>query len=353
MSNAQTNLNESLVCPIDRTRLRIGAGLLVCDKGHSYPLVQGIPVVLVPNTEQTIGIAKASLRAAEAYCKNQEAADLLFIETLGITGDEQALVGEQVSSGRPGVDPVVQFMVGATNGILYRELIGHLDSYPIPVLRLPPGGGRRLLDVGCNWGRWVVAAARAGYKPVGIDPSLGAILAARRVCQQLEVDAGFVVGDARYLPFADASFDTVFSYSVIQHFSPENAKRAFSEVGRVLVPGGNCLVQMANFGGVRCLYHQMRRGFRTPAGFEVRYWRMGALRRAVQDAIGPVRFTAEGFLGIGLQPSDAPLLPFDRRLVLRISEALRACAGVLPPLLVVADSIYVAAVKPPARVDLP
>ena len=40
-------------------------------------------------------------------------------------------------------------------------------------------GGTRLLDIGCSWGRWSLAAAARGYDAVGIDPSLGAIMAAR------------------------------------------------------------------------------------------------------------------------------------------------------------------------------
>ena len=40
--------------------------------------------------------------------------------------------------------------------------------------------GSRLLDLGSSWGRWSIAAARKGYSVVGLDPSLGAVLAARR-----------------------------------------------------------------------------------------------------------------------------------------------------------------------------
>src|SRR5204863_8472237 len=136
---------------------------------------------------------------------------------------------------------------------------GVLDRYPIPVLRLPDGGGRRLLDVGCSWGRWSMAAARNGYRVVGIDPSLGAVMAARRVARDLKFDASFVVGDARFLPFVQDSFDTVFSYSVIQHFSKVDAKQAIGEIARVLAHGGTTKVQMPSQLGIRCLYHQFRR----------------------------------------------------------------------------------------------
>src|SRR6187402_1499218 len=68
---------------------------------------------------------------------------------------------------QPAIDPVVAFLVAATNGLLYRHLIGQLTSYPIPDLALPPGNGRPLLDVGCSWGRWTMAAAARGYDAIG------------------------------------------------------------------------------------------------------------------------------------------------------------------------------------------
>jgi ubiquinone/menaquinone biosynthesis C-methylase UbiE len=55
-----------------------------------------------------------------------------------------------------------------------------------------------------------------------------------------------VVGDARFLPFADNSFNTVFSYSVFQHFSKENTKISLDEAARVLKKNGKSLIQMPN-----------------------------------------------------------------------------------------------------------
>src|SRR2546421_318531 len=117
---------SNLVCPRDHQVLREVDSQLVCPAAHRYPVVDGVPVML----------------------------------------------------------------------------LGELDSYPIPELRLPAGDGRRLIDVGCSWGRWSIAAARKGYRVVGIDPSLGAIIAARRVSESLGLPIRYVVGDARYLPFS-------------------------------------------------------------------------------------------------------------------------------------------------------
>ena len=93
----------------------------------------------------------------------------------------------------------------ATNGLLYRHLVGKLTRAPIPILSLPEGAGRILLDVGCSWGRWSIAGAQQGYLAVGIDPSLGAVLAAKRLAGRFGLQAAFVVGDATALPFAKSA----------------------------------------------------------------------------------------------------------------------------------------------------
>ena len=119
-----------------------------------------------------------------------------------------------MSGMREEVDPFVQERIPYTNDFLYRPSQFRLTRYPIPELRLDPGDGKRLLDIGCNWGRWSIAAARKGYAVSGIDPSPQAILAARRVAKQLALDIDYRSGSGEIIPFAERSFDVVFSYSV-------------------------------------------------------------------------------------------------------------------------------------------
>jgi SAM-dependent methyltransferase len=118
------------------------------------------------------------------------------------------------------IDPVVNAAQVGSSGNLYRSLVGNLPRYPIPDLRLPEGEGRLFVDLGCHWGRWSIAAARKGYRAIGVDPNLRAVLAARRVARQMGIAVEFIVGDGRHLPFSRASIDRVFSYSVLQHFTP-------------------------------------------------------------------------------------------------------------------------------------
>jgi SAM-dependent methyltransferase/uncharacterized protein YbaR (Trm112 family) len=338
-----SRLRERLVCPRDHGPLSDAAGALRCAAGHVYPIVEGVPVMLLADVPQTFNAAGGSLARASGHTADLRATDL-YLESVEISDDEKHGVLE-LAAKQPVIDPVVSYLVAATNGLMYRHLIGRLESYPIPEIDVAPGEGRALLDVGCSWGRWSFAAARRGYTVIGIDPSLGAVMAARRVARQLNLAATFLVGDARHLPFAAGAFDTVFSYSVIQHFSRTDASHAVAEIGRVLRPGGQARVQMPTRYGLRCLYHQARRGFSDGDGFEVRYWRARDLSRLFSERIGQSRLEVDGYFGIGLQQTDAHLMTAPRRAVLRASKAMTALSGRLPWLVRMADSVYVQATK--------
>ena len=336
-------LSERLVCPRDHGNLVARDGALTCADGHRYPVIDGVPVMLIDDVPQTFAAARASLDRALRGSADERAADL-YLESVEISEEEKRGVLE-LAAQHPPIDPVVSYLVAATNGLMYRHLRGRLASYPIPEIDLPVGGGKALLDVGCSWGRWTIAAAQRGYRAVGIDPSLGAVMAARRVARDLNVRALFLVGDARHLPFAAGSFDTIFSYSVLQHFSRGDAARAAGDIGRVLAANGLAKVQMPTRFGVRCLYHQARRGFSDGAGFDVRYWRLGELRRLFGERIGRTRITVEGYFGIGLQRTDAHLMTPARRAVLAASDGMTAASRRIPWLATLADSVYVEAVK--------
>jgi len=311
---------EMLVCPRDRQALRQEADDLVCERGHRYAVIEGIPILLVSEAEQThIEGARALLIA--------ESKDVLSLPRFNIAKDE--------------IDPFVRNAIGATNGSLYQHLVGNLTEYPVPRLRLPPGNNALFLEVGCNWGRWCLAAATQGYRPVGIDPSLKAIRAATHVARQLGVEAIYVVGDSRFLPFRDESFEQIFSYSVFQHLSKANTRDSLKEIHRVLKPEGQSLVQMANVFGMRCLYHQIRRGFRDTRDFEVRYWRPKELLSTFNDCIGPSELTPDGYFSLNVQPSDLRFLPAKYKALVRTSEGLRKVSSYLPLLAKVADSLYI------------
>ncbi len=334
---------DNLVCPRDHNRLEAVSDKLACAEGHAYPVVDGVPVMLLDDQSQTIAAAEKTLEQA-AGLSDQNQMPELYLESLSISEIQKKGIAQLARNGDCKIDPVVAYMIGATNGNLYSHMIGKLESYPIPELRLPPGDGQLFLDVGCNWGRWSVAAAQKGYNVVGIDPQLGAVMAARRVSRDLGLSNKYVVADARYLPFAASSFDKVFSYSVLQHLSKENVETAVSEIARALKPEGLSLVQMPTPFGVRTLYNQARRRFREAYGFEVRFWTIPSLRRLF-SRIGKTRISVDCYFGTGIQTSDQHLMPAKLKMVIAASEALRKASRFARPLIYVADSVYVHSTK--------
>lgn len=103
-----------------------------------------------------------------------------------------------------------------------------------------PRRGEKVLDIACGTGNAALLAARLGARVTGLDqaPRLIDVARERAAADGLAVD--FVVGEAEKLGFDDASFDLVVSvFGVI--FAPDPL-RAFSEIVRVMRPGGRAFI---------------------------------------------------------------------------------------------------------------
>jgi ubiquinone/menaquinone biosynthesis C-methylase UbiE len=102
--------------------------------------------------------------------------------------------------------------------------------------------GQRVLEIGVGLGTDHVQFARAGAELAGVDLThKGIELVGRRLAiEGLESDLR--VADAERLPFADSSFDVVYSWGVLHH-TPDTP-RAVREAIRVLRPGGRLCVMV-------------------------------------------------------------------------------------------------------------
>lgn len=299
-------------CPIDGERLDEVEGGLVCTAGHAFPVADGIPILLDPEGEPTQHGYWAT--ASESYPAEER----------------QQPVGDEV-------DEYVRWILRGTCGNLYEG--SRIRGYPIP--EFPLVGPGRFLELGSNWGRWSIAAARAGFDPVAIDPSLGAIRAARRVARQLDIELEVAVAEARHLPFPDRSFDVVFSYSVLQHLAPDDVAATLRECARVLGDRGLALHQLPNAYGLLSVYRQARRGFRTARGFQVRYWKPADVRAVFERLVGPTTLSPDGFLTLNPHPGTLDDLSLRSRLLVRSSRAVTSLARRVGPLGVFADSLWV------------
>lgn len=102
--------------------------------------------------------------------------------------------------------------------------------------------GRRVLEVGTGMGVDHVGFARAGARLTGVDltPFHLEVTAAR--LQREGLISQLVRADAERLPFADGTFDHVYSCGVL--FLVPEIQRAVNEIYRVLRPGGEALVML-------------------------------------------------------------------------------------------------------------
>jgi SAM-dependent methyltransferase len=144
------------------------------------------------------------------------------------------------------------------------ELVGFVSAGLVP-----PRG--RVLDLGCGIGRDALFLASCGYEAFGLDVSGEALAIARRAAAPTGCRISWYQGDARALPFRDATFDLVTDRGCFHHIKEADRARYGAEVGRVLKPGGRLFLRgssRARFPFVPMTPESISRAFSSPA-FEV------------------------------------------------------------------------------------
>jgi ubiquinone/menaquinone biosynthesis C-methylase UbiE len=129
--------------------------------------------------------------------------------------------------------------------------------------------GKRLLDIGFGNGDYSIAFAQAGAKVAGVEIN-GVLkeIAEDRLAEK-SVTADLRLYDGERFPFTDASFDCLFSVSVLEHVSDPRA--VLAEAARVLAPGG-------------CFYLAFPNRF-APKETHTGYWFVSYLPRALARPI--------------------------------------------------------------------
>jgi len=113
-----------------------------------------------------------------------------------------------------------------------RELaVARSADDPRRVMPEIPDGARRVLDIGCGAGQTLVASDLKGAGAFGIDYDFSAL----QMGKSLGANVSLVQATGERLPFADRSFDFVFSRVALPYMRIPPALR---EIARVLVPGG-------------------------------------------------------------------------------------------------------------------
>lgn len=104
--------------------------------------------------------------------------------------------------------------------------------------------GKDVLEIGVGLGSDHEQFARAEARLTGVDLTPRAIEHSRKRLALAGLTSDLKVANAEALPFADASFDHVYSWGVLHH-SPDTP-RAIAEAMRVLRPGGSFVIMIYN-----------------------------------------------------------------------------------------------------------
>lgn len=315
-------LLDILRCPSSGLALKIdGNSLVSVDGSKRYPVVDGIPCLITDSAEPT--------HSGYSYLKKENRQEM----------DTHADLTEA------DVAAYIQAMIVPTCGNLFLDtrLTG---VYPIPEFPKVFGAGN-VLDIGCNWGRWSIAGAKAGYQMIGIDIHLRSLRCAQLLAKQLTPDnlPFFVLADARYMPFASSSLDGVFSYGVIQHFSRQNADVILAEAGRVMKPMSRSVIQMPNRAGIRSKMILARRKFGDGSEFDVRYYSISDLMRLFENRIGKSEWSVDCFLGLNVHSYDKGLVSPTKRWLIDMAELLRSASKVSHTVGKFSDSVFMTSTK--------
>lgn len=117
----------------------------------------------------------------------------------------------------------------------YRAKVYEYISY------IPKGGF--VLDLGTGRGIWPFVFVDFGFRVIGVDYVENLIKANNQEVKfrGLAEKMRFVHGDVFEIPFADATFDVVTDFGLVQHIRKEDFEKYKNEVNRVLRPGGHIL----------------------------------------------------------------------------------------------------------------
>jgi ubiquinone/menaquinone biosynthesis C-methylase UbiE len=189
--------------------------------------------------------------------------------------------------------------------------------------------GKDVLEVGCGSGFAAQLFAEAGARTTAVDLTSWAVETTRRRLAAFGLDADVLQADGQELPFADGSFDLVFSWGVIHHSS--DMDRALGELVRACRPGGRLVlmvyhrhslfyVSYKSFQRFLPLARQLGLHFEgaragETAGLIARHFTRDELRSKLEAA---------GLTDVAIQAygQDSELLPLPRRLRVPITDRI-------------------------------
>ena len=164
-------------------------------------------------------------QAVADHYKRRALADVILTALTAAGKDIEHLTPDDLA-------PVDEFHSGGRNATVRLAQLAQIN------------GSERVLDVGCGIGgpsRYL--ASRFGCRVTGLDltADFGALAGMLAQRTRLSDKVSYRQGDALDMPFADASFDLVWSQNAAMNIADRD--RLHAEMRRVLAPGGRLALQ--------------------------------------------------------------------------------------------------------------
>lgn len=105
--------------------------------------------------------------------------------------------------------------------------------------------GKKMLDIGCGWGGYTVAALEMGIDACGCDVDEKVLEVATLRSKLHSVPEKYLVAPSEKLPFSDETFHYVQCISVLEHV--DNVTVSIRELIRVLKKGGIAFISAPNY----------------------------------------------------------------------------------------------------------
>lgn len=96
---------------------------------------------------------------------------------------------------------------------------------------------KRVIDVGCGTGRWLLRLEQLGANVIGVDACDAMLFEAAK---HLSLRGRLVLGDVAHLPFTDGAADLVLCSLALGYF--DNLQSAICELARICAQGGQVAI---------------------------------------------------------------------------------------------------------------
>ena len=229
-----------IICPkCTNHHLLFNLNNIVCEVcNEKYPIIYDIPVMIT-----------------------KEKCEKLKLNYYSDNVQDTILNSNDFKKNEFGVLKYIKNILIGTSGILYED-INEPKRYPlanIPFPKLNKTENHKLLEVGCGWGRWTINASQKGYDSIGIDKSLTSLIVAKKIAEELKIEnCNFICCDVLDLPLVSNSFDRIYSFSFLQHFSKDNLSKILKNIENKMTVKSIFKTQMINKYSVRGIYNNYK-----------------------------------------------------------------------------------------------